>query len=175
MRPTLALLTSLLLLACPLRAASGPAPHSLAETLTPEEFARAGLNKLTPEELSFLDGALARHRQALPPPRPAKPAEAVVHSTDKSAAAFGAEQVTPAKRLVTEEELHAKIEGVIESFTGRAVFVLDNGQIWQQRMPDTHYFTPKLVNPEVIITRSFGGYRMFIVPASRVVFVKRVQ
>ena len=55
------------------------------------------------------------------------------------------------------------------------MFVLDNGQIWQQRMPETVYFTPTLVNPEVIITRGFIGYKMLIVPANRIVFVKRIQ
>jgi hypothetical protein len=69
----------------------------------------------------------------------------------------------------------SSIEGTIESFSGRAVFVLDNGQIWQQRIPDTVYFSPKLENPEVIITRDIVGYKMLIVPANRIVFVKRIQ
>jgi len=158
------------------------AEESPLRALSAEEFAKSGLNKLTAEELAFLEAALARHRAsetvvvpAAAPTAVSAPTQVVVQSKDKSAAAFGAEQVTPAKRLVTEQELHARIEGTIESFTGRAVFVLDNGQIWQQRMPETVYFTPKLVNPEVVITRSFGGYKMLIVPADRVVFVKRVQ
>jgi hypothetical protein len=103
------------------------------------------------------------------------PTEKIVKSTDKAAASFGAEQVAPVTKVVTEQELHAHIEGTIESFSGRAVFVLDNGQIWQQRIPDTVYFSPKLVNPEVIITRGFIGYKMLIVEANRIVFVKRVQ
>jgi len=168
MRTTLALLSSLSIWAGSAWAAA-PAPASIIHSLTPEEFTQAGLNKLTPEELTFLEAALARHQPGVAQAAPVKPDEAVVNSTDKSAASFGAEQI------VTEQELHARIEGTIESFTGRAVFVLDNGQIWQQRIPDTVYFTPKLVNPEVVITRGFVGYKMLIVPANRIVFVKRIQ
>lgn len=201
MRTTLALLGSLTLAVCAASAAA--APNSSIHALTPEEFSRAGLNKLTPEELLFLDEALIHHQQLVAKEAPAKPAdkvvmstdkdsaafgaeqvakkapakpvEQVVKSTDKAAATFGAEQVVKEKPVVSDQELHAHIEGTIESFTGRAVFVLDNGQIWQQRMPETVYFTPKLVNPEVIITRGFIGYKMLIVPANRIVFVKRIQ
>ena len=106
---------------------------------------------------------------------PVAPTETVIKSTDKAASSFGAEQVAPVQKVVTDQELHAHIEGTIESFSGRAVFVLDNGQIWQQRNPETVYFTPKLENPEVVITRGLIGYKMLIVEANRVVFVKRIQ
>ena len=175
MRTALALLICLFLGTCSALAASEPTPSSIIHTLTPEEFTKAGLNKLTPEELTFLEEVLARRQQDVVQAAPVKPTEKVIQSTDKSAAAFGAEQVTPVQRVVTEQELHAHIEGTVESFSGRAVFVLDNGQIWQQRIPDTVYLTPKLVNPEVIITRGFVGYKMLIVEANRIVFVKRIQ
>jgi hypothetical protein len=163
----------------------------LANTLTHEEFVRAGLQKLTPEELAALEAALIRHQQ-LPEPSTAAPvstdtssitythapssapAGKVVSPGDKTAA-FGAEQVIKAKPLETDAELHSHIEGTLDGFSGRAVFVLGNGQIWQQRVPETVYFAKKLVNPEVVLTRSFAGYKMLIVPADRVVFVKRIQ
>jgi hypothetical protein len=176
MRFVFALLTSLTFLACATRGPAAPAPASTLHALTPEEFAKAGLNKLTPEELIFLEEALSRHQAgASVATAQVAPTEKVVKSTDKAASTFGAEQVTPVQKVITEQELHAHIEGTIESFSGRAVFVLDNGQIWQQRIPDTMYFTPKLENPEVIITRGLVGYKMLIVEANRVVFVKRIQ
>lgn len=165
----------LICLAFPAAIAWSAPPTASIRALTPEEFSKAGLNKLTTEELEYLEAALARHEQGVTQAAPVAPTENVIKSTDKAASAFGAEQVTSTKRVVTEQELHAHIEGTIESFSGRAVFVLDNGQIWQQRIPDTVYFTPKLENPEVIITRGFVGYKMLIVPANRIVFVKRIQ
>jgi hypothetical protein len=161
----------------------------LASTLTHDEFVRAGLQKLTPEELAALEAALIRHQQLASPPLAAStpvdnssviytaapaPAGKPPSSAEKTAA-FGAEQVTKAKPLETDAELHSHIEGTLDGFSGRAVFVLGNGQIWQQRVPETVYFGKKLVNPEVVLTRSFAGYKMLIVPADRVVFVKRIQ
>ena len=169
------LVSLLLVLASAARVGAAPAPGSIIHALSPEEFAKAGLNKLSSEELAFLEEALARHEPAATPAAPVTPTETVIKSKDKAAASFGAEQVTETKRVVTEQELHAHIEGTIDSFSGRAVFVLDNGQIWQQRIPETVYFNPTLVNPEVIITRGFIGYKMLIVEANRIVFVKRIQ
>jgi len=136
-----------------------PHPH-------PDEFAKAGLNKLTPEELTYLEEVLALHQQApgatsatAAANQPAAPARRFVKSTDKAAAGFGAEQVTHVSQVATEQEMHAHIEGTIESFSGRAVFVLDNGQIWQQRIPDTVYFSPKLVNPRSLSLRASSAIK----------------
>ena len=175
MRFVTALLICLSFLTCAASAAASTAPASIIKTLTPEEFAKAGLGKLSPEELIFLEEALARHQEGVAQAAPVAPTETVIKSTDKAASSFGAEQVAPVQKVVTDQELHAHIEGTIESFSGRAVFVLDNGQIWQQRNPETVYFTPKLENPEVVITRGLIGYKLLIVEANRVVFVKRIQ
>ena len=175
MRFVPALLTCLSFLACATLAAANPAPASLIKTLTPEEFTKAGLAKLTPDELTFLEEALNRHQEGVAQAAPVAPTETVIKSTDRAASSFGSEQVAPVQKVVTDQELHAHIEGTIESFSGRAVFVLDNGQIWQQRIPETVYFTPKLENPEVVITRGLVGYKMLIVEANRIVFVKRIQ
>ena len=75
----------------------------------------------------------------------------------------------------TPAALHTRIEGTLDGFSGRAVFVMENGQIWQLRMPQTVSFVRKLTNPEVVITRGTFGYKMLIVPADRVVPVKRLQ
>lgn len=184
----------------------------LARLLTPEEFARAGLQKLTPEELAALETALASHQQLPATPvaaasnnssnsgmagpdvmRPASPAgsgaplapattmTASGAPTDARTAAFGAEQVLSSKpkaakdKEATPDELHSRIEGTVQEFSGRAVFVLENGQIWQQRIPESVFLSKKYVNPEVIIQHGTGGYKMIIVPANRVVFVKRIQ
>lgn len=172
-----------------------PASSTLANTLTHEEFVRAGLQKLTPDELAALEAALIRHQQLPGPsmavavaapaaaptdnstityPAPSAPAAKPASSAEKTAA-FGAEQIAKAKPLETDAELHSHIEGTLDGFSGRAVFVLGNGQIWQQRVAETVYFAKKLVNPEVVLTHTLGGYKMLIVPADRVVFVKRIQ
>ncbi len=159
---------------------SGSAATSATRALTPEEFARAGLNKLTPEELAFLDAALARHQAPAVSSKTAPTATPTATtkrppSKEKIAADFGAEQVAQNKPTNDADELHTHIEGTIQEFSGRAVFVLANGQIWQQRTPTDVFLPKKLVNPAVTLTRGAFGYKMVIDAANIVVFVKRVQ
>ena len=170
------------------KAGETPEGGELARILTPEEFTRSGLQKLTPTELSSLETALLQHHQLSASPVTGSMAtenpssigpsslarEKIEPSGDKSRG-FGAEQVTKPKPDETGAEMRSHIEGTLDGFSGRAVFVLGNGQIWQQRVPETVYFAKKLVDPEVVLTRSFAGYKMLIVPANRVVFVKRIQ
>jgi hypothetical protein len=169
------------LVAPPAQADQTPAAAStLTDLLTHEEFVQSGLQKLSPKELATLEMALIRHQQLA--------GSAAAHSTpvdsvssigtsvvSPASSAFGSEQVVKGAPAETAAELHSHIEGSLDGFAGRAVFVLENGQIWQQRVPETVYFARKLVNPEVVLTRSFAGYKMLIVPADRVVFVKRIQ
>lgn len=159
---------------------AGSTATSATRALTPEEFARSGLNKLTPEELAFLDAALARRHA---PAAPGKAAPTAVPtattkrppSKEKVSADFGAEQVAQSKPMSDADELHTHIEGTVQEFSGRAVFVLANGQIWQQRTPTDVFLPKKLVNPAVTLTRGAFGYKMVIDAANIVVFVKRVQ
>jgi len=159
---------------------SGGGSLSVTRTLSPEEFARAGLNKLTAEELAFLDAALARRQ---PPARPSKAAPPAAPAAiaqrgpakGKIAAEFGAEQVAQAKPANDGDELHTTIEGTVQEFSGRAVFVLGNGQIWQLRTPTDVFLPKKLVNPTVTLIRGAFGYKLVIDAADLVLLVKRVQ
>ena len=153
---------------------------SVTRTLSPEEFARAGLNKLTAEELAFLDAALARRQppglpgRAAPTATPASIAQRGP-SKAKIAVEFGAEQVAQAKPTNDGDELHTTIEGTVQEFSGRAVFVLGNGQIWQLRTPTDVFLPKKLVNPAVTLIRGAFGYKLVIDAADLVLLVKRVQ
>lgn len=162
-------------LAGALLAAEKP-PGGLVGTLSPEEFAHAGLAKLTSEELAALDAALSRHQTPSRPVAPAKPSQQPVSAAKNDAAGLGAEQVAmAAKPADTAEQLRTRIEGTLDGFSGRAVFAMENGQIWQVRIPESVSFVHKLTNPEVVITRGTFGYKMLIVAADRVIAVKRIQ
>ena len=160
--------------------AAAPA-SSVTQILTPEEFAAAGLAKLSPEELAALSSAVSRHAAefsaALAPeasPRVA-PAPGSSPAPAVNAAKFGAEQIAPHNTSDTPSELRTRIEGTVQDITGRAVFALENGQVWQLRNTDNVHFPRKLVNPEVVISRGIAGYKMLIVPENYVLFVKRIQ
>jgi hypothetical protein len=159
-------------------AATPPALASSIRSLTPEEYTRSGLQKLTSEELAYLDAALARRQgteRSPSPPRSTTPSSQRPPTKEKIAADFGAEQVAQNKPTHTSEELHTYIEGSVQEFSGRAVFVLANGQIWQQRTPTDVYLPKKLNNPAVTLIRGPFGYKMVIDAADVVVYVKRIQ
>lgn len=160
--------------------AVAPAGSSLAKVLSAEEFARAGLNKLTPDELAFLEAALARKQGAVAASEPAPAAKSKTvtkrpAAVEPAPSGFGAEQVAKVAPATDGDELHTRIEGTVQEFSGRAVFALANGQIWQQRIPQDVFLSKKLVNPEVTLIRTSVGYKMIIDAANVVVFVKRIQ
>lgn len=156
-------------------ASAGIAAHTdsvLAQILSAEEFSAAGLDKLSADELNRLETALIQHKQL---PAAKKLANKSKEVSAAAAADFGAEQITRERPVDAGSELRARVDGSVQDITGRTVFLLDNGQIWQQRIPDQFHLPRKLVNPEVVITRGLVGYKMAIVEADIVVFVKRIR
>jgi hypothetical protein len=75
------------------------------------------------------------------------------------------------------EVVHSKIKGQFEGWSGRTLFVLENGQQWVQT--DTHdlYVFPPGPGPEVEIRHSsMGGWKLFLMPGGgRWVRVRRVN
>ena len=148
-----------------------PQPGSVTRSDTPPASGRASSAIVPPASVAFT--ALSTRLSTTCFRR--APSVAQNPGSKKADDDFGAEQLSRPKSDETPSELHSRIEGTIQEFSGRAVFVLENGQIWQQRIPQAYYFPHKLVNPEVIITKGLGGYKMAIVAADAVVFVKRIQ
>lgn len=115
--------------ASPLVAAEG-----FLKSLPADQFAAAGLNKLTPEELAQLEALIADRE-----------ADAKAATTTLAAAAKPEAKVSGPgwlRALVTLQETSEKPEGAeaivsrlagdYEGWNGRTVFKLENGQVWQQ-------------------------------------------
>jgi hypothetical protein len=152
---------------------------SVEEQMSSRDFKAAGLDKLSPEELAFLESALVRQQPPALLPAKTPPAATTTSkrplSREKVAADFGAEQVTQPTAADSGDTLHTHIEGTVQEFSGRAAFVLANGQIWQLRTPADVFLSKKLVNPEVTLIKGSLVYKMVIDAANVVVFVKRIQ
>jgi hypothetical protein len=132
--------------------------------MAPEDFTAAGLDKLTDAEREHLSGWVARYREGAikGPAVPGKQRkeEAAIAATaaavapDKGEATaessqLAAEETTPEvtdeypggyrtnkeKKKKTKFELVAKVIPVFSGWSGKTVFVLDNGQVWRQRTP----------------------------------------
>ena len=155
-----------LLVAClPVVADSTPA---LDEIMSPEDYAAAGLEKLSPAERAHLSEWIAHYREgavAGPPPAPRPPS-----------------QMTPKEKVVYEKEkeqernieIEAKVLPAFKGWSGRTVFHLDNGQVWQQRQYGSMRYTGD--NSTVVITQNvMGKYVLKHPETGRAVGVKRIR
>jgi hypothetical protein len=151
----------------------------LEKILTESEWRRAGLTRLTPDQIGVIDAALIRFQigeqkrlataPALPaspePPPGATPAEAALARArywDK----FGLEKLTGDWRQ--QPPMTAKVTG----WQGANRFSLDTGQVWegQEKIPF------ELLGQEVIIeARPLGAYALKLNENSMSVRVRRVR
>lgn len=126
----------------------------IQKLMTAEEFARTGLDRLTPEQVRALDDWLVRYTAG----------EAYVVQTTS-------EQVRAA---VTEFRLEARIVPPFSGWSGQTLFRLDNGQVWRQRIKGRYMFSGD--DTRVVITRNLlGFYNMTLVSSGRAVGVEPVR
>ena len=92
----------------------------------------------------------------------------------QTAAEFGAEQVE--KPPVTFIE--ARLVGDFNGWTGKTIFTLDNGQVWQQTNNYIRDYKPPSPIPQAKVTISkglFGSYNLRVEGVKRIVQVERVK
>lgn len=125
--------------------------ESLREQMSQSEFERAGLNKLSPEELQYLSdwlgGKVDEEKEKVI-------AEIVPEGDDR----FGADEKIRknVERIRPEpKKLVSRISGNFRGWSGKTIFRLDNGQVWQQTDPDK--FVVNVDNPEVTIKKGLMG------------------
>jgi hypothetical protein len=157
-------------------------PKLMGRTLTAEEASRSGLNKLTEEELAYLEAWLAApiaqaasesSSQSAAQPTVASASPIAPAATTTSAAAA----VDPFDKPKQPPRLVARVLPPFTGWDGRTEFRLDNGQVWRQRLPGRYVHQGGLESPtEVVITRNFFGFFVLTVPSSgRGTGVERIQ
>ena len=142
-------------------AALGENFPGVQKVLTPEQYAEAGLNKLSPEERAKLDDYLRGY---------------VTGATQRVAEQASARAVdTAVKQHKVEAPLliETAIVGRVDGWKADKVFILSNGQHWKVVDNGSRYFAP-LDNPSVFIVRDSFGYKM-AVAGGGLVRVKRLQ
>ncbi len=139
--------------------AQAPAPDSfpgVKSALTPEQYAAAGLNKLSPEEKARLDEALKGYF--------AGATQKVVEQATTQAV----DKAVKEKRAKAPDLIESRITGTFTGWTNRTVFVLDNGERWKPLDNNTHASFPPVENPQVFIVRDAFGYKMAILGGTTV-------
>lgn len=76
-----------------------------------------------------------------------------------------------------DAEIRSRIKGTFKGWKGNTKFVLDNGQVWQQRNQNGSVrWSANLENPEIIISKNFFGLDVLtVVKAGKKTKVKRLK
>lgn len=137
-------------------AATAAGAEEFSKSLTPDEFAAAGLNKLTPEELARLDALVHRQRSGEVAKAQEETAKKVRTETEAKVRAEVAaeEQKKPHQSLlgrmkvmltpgtqVEYERVETQLVGPFRGYDPGKVLTLSNGQQWQ--VTDGTYWAPK--------------------------------
>ncbi len=128
---------------------------SLEERMSAADFKAAGLDKLSPEQLHFLDSWLRAHEQV----KTVSPSGQPVFYPDEQA----------------RDKFNTHLVGHFSGWAGHTVFTLDNGQVWKQAESGA-YSCPDIDNPEVTIKPMIlGSWLMYVQGCNQSLRVERVK
>lgn len=134
---------------------------SLEEQMSGKEFAEAGLDKLSQEELAALNAWIRRHSLAT-----LDPAGVTTSSADRR----GFEDEGDDSEAIT-----SRLIGKFSGWDGQTTFRLENGMIWAQADKDKFYMK-EFANPVVTIERSmFGRWNLRVEGHDSECRVRRIQ
>jgi hypothetical protein len=144
--------------------------ETLREQMTDEQFARAGLDKLSDEELTYLSDWLSGKVDE----EKEKVVNEIIPAGENR---FGAdEQIQRNVNRIRPEptELVSRIPGPFDGWDGDTVFHLENGQVWKQSQRDK--FSVRLEDPVVTIEKGIlGAYFLSVEGFGSRVKVKRLK
>ncbi|HZR77604.1 MAG TPA: hypothetical protein VFA58_00245 [Chthoniobacterales bacterium] len=142
---------------------------SLEETMRPEEFKAAGLDKLSEDELQHLDAYLQGYRQSTQ--KKASQQAKVEAEQEVKKANERADQAQKATEQVKREaassnqkidQLTSRVDGTIDGIKGHTQIRLEDGTVWKQANPDDHYRASVTDHPAAIVSHTWLGYKMHI-------------
>ncbi len=156
--------------------AAAPAFEGLQKVLTSAEWQRAGLDKLTPDQLGVIDAALIRHYAAAitkattPPPLAPEPGvtaqeNAVQRSRFWERFGLGKSDGTSWRDA---PPMHAKVTG----WQSANRFALDTGQVWEGLDPIPYEILGQTIT---IQARPLGAFALTLNENSVPVRVRRVK
>ncbi len=127
------------------------AENDFSKTIRAEDFAAAGLGKLSAAEIQRLDALVRDHRAAAVE----SGAKEVVKSRDVAPAPLAKVKLAPGTQ-VEFASVESRIVGEFRGWEGKTLFTLENGQRWQTTGSDI-YASPRIMNPAVKIAPGMMG------------------
>lgn len=164
------LLAAFLLLAGLTIVPGAAAESDFLRSLTPEQRASAGLDKLSPGELARLDALLLARETARPV------TDAVPTGGNRPGwitALITLDKATKAPEAA--EALESQLVGEFSGWEGKSVFRLKNGQIWQQNDTSTRAERPRMEPKVRIFPGLLGAYWLEVEGIKQRVKVKPIK
>ena len=122
--------------------------------MTAYEFQQSGLETLSEKQLDALNRWLISYT--------ANEAPIIQEKND-------------AVKMAVKATIKSRLVGKFDGWTGKTKFVLENGQVWQQRN-SANWRSPTIQNPDVVVRKNvLGFYILDVEGVKRSVGVKRVQ
>lgn len=109
---------------------SSVAAEGFLKNLPTDQFVAAGLNKLTAEELSRLEALIDQRDAAMEMPLAGEKTEAKVNGPGWLRALVTLQETS--ERPDGAEAIASRLAGDYDGWSGKTVFKLENGQVWQQ-------------------------------------------
>ena len=140
--------------------ASEKPTRGVEETMRPEEFKAAGLDKLSEDELQHLDAWLQGYRQNTQK-KAAEQAQAKAEVEIKKATEKATEEATKTARTKLDT-LVSRVDGSFDGIKGRTVIKLEDGTVWKQVNVDDHFRATVTDHPAAVVLHTTFGYKMRI-------------
>jgi hypothetical protein len=134
--------------------------RGVEETMRPEEFKAAGLDKLSEDELQHLDAYLQGYRQSTQK-KATEQAQAKAEVEIKKATEKATEEANKTARTKLDS-LASRVDGNIDGVKGHTQIRLEDGTVWKQVNADDHYRATITDHPAAVVTHSTFGYKMRI-------------
>ena len=157
--------------------------ENIEQSMTPEEFKAAGLDKLNAEELAQLNAWLQRSPQAqvgsdaaaTSSATPTPVASAPVDTGPPILAKYRKNDPGAAGAVAEVDEVHSSIIGYFEGWRKGSIFKLENGQHW--RVTDARRFeAPSEDSPKVRIkSAAMGSWLLYVGEYNRSARVQRIK
>ena len=136
---------------------------SLEETMRPEEFKAAGLDKLNEDELQHLDAYLQGYRQAAKKKAndeaQAKANEEIKKAKEQAKTPADDTSMGGRSRM---DSLVSRVDGNIEGIKGHTIIRLEDGTLWKQSNTDDHFRASITDHPAAVVLHTVFGYKMRI-------------
>jgi|GEM_PF-856666 len=143
--------------------------RGVEETMRPEEFKAAGLDKLSEDELQHLDAWLQGYRQSTQKKATeqaqAKASDEIKKATEKVEKAEKATEEAnrnAASARTKLDSLVSRVDGNIDGVKGHTVIRLEDGTVWKQVNADDRYRAQITDHPAAVVLHSTFGYKMRI-------------